>query len=264
VAAPSPPGRSTAPRPPATSPEALVPAAPLPLGLRPIQTVVLDAGHGGRDPGAIGVRGTKEKDVTLTLAKLVKKRLTARGLRVVMTRSGDTTLGLEDRTAAAEGAGGDLFVSIHCNAAERASLEGIETYSLDESDERHSVHVAARENGISTREVDVLQRAVAQLRVSEAAGPSALLAEVVHRELVSGLRRKHPALNDLGVKKGPFYVLFLSRMPAILVEVGFLTNPGEAKRLRSRAYLSALADQLAEGIVRYRDRAAPVVARGLP
>jgi N-acetylmuramoyl-L-alanine amidase len=263
VAAPSPSGPGARPRPP-VAPTEPPPPAVLPPGLRPVRTVVLDAGHGGRDPGATGAGGVLEKDVTLTLAKLLRQRLVARGMRVVMTRSSDVTLDLEDRTAAAEGAGGDLFVSLHCNAAARSDLNGIETYSLDESDDRHNVHVAARENGISTREVDVLQRAVAKLRVSEAAGPSHRLAETVHREVVEGMRRKHPELVDLGVKKGPFYVLFLSSMPSILVEVGFVTNPDEAKRLRRRTYLRALADQLADGISAYRDGTAPVVAKGAP
>ncbi len=240
------------------------PLKPLPFELRPVRTIVLDPGHGGRDPGAIGVGGLEEKDVTLRLARELRKRLQRRGFRVVLTRDSDRTLDLEERTALAEGAGGDLFVSLHCNAAPRRSLRGIETYSLDESDERHSVHVAARENGIARNQVDVLQRTVAQLRVSEASGPSSLLADLVHRQVVRGLRQRFHDVNDLGVKKGPFYVLFLSSMPSILVETGFITNAGEAKRLRSRAYLNRLADALAEGLDRYRDRASPVLARSGP
>jgi len=240
------------------------PAKPLPFELRPVRTIVLDPGHGGRDPGAIGVGGLVEKDVTLRLARELKKRLQRGGFRVVLTRDSDATLDLEERTAIAEGAGGDLFVSLHCNSAPRRDLHGIETYSLDESDERHSVHVAARENGITRSEVDVLQRTVAQLRVSEASGPSSVLADLVHGQIVHGLRKHFDGVNDLGVKKGPFYVLFLSSMPSILVETGFITNAGEAKRLRSRAYLGRLADAMAEGLGRYRDRADPMLARTGP
>jgi N-acetylmuramoyl-L-alanine amidase len=241
--------------------EPLSPARPLPFELRPVRTVVLDPGHGGRDPGAIGVGGLEEKEVTLRLALELRKRLRERGFRVVMTRDEDRTLDLEERTALAEGAGGDVFVSLHCNAAPRPSLHGIETYSLNESDEQHSVQVAARENGIDEGEVDVLQRTVAQLRVSEASGPSWVLAELVHHQLVRGLRERYEAVNDLGVKKGPFYVLFLSSMPSILVETGFLTHRDEAKRLRSRAYIARLAESVAEGLSLYRERAHPLIAR---
>jgi N-acetylmuramoyl-L-alanine amidase len=241
--------------------EALTPAKPLPFELRPVRTVVLDPGHGGRDPGAIGLGGLEEKEVTLRLARALRARLRERGFRVVMTRDDDRTLDLEERTAIAEGAGGDVFVSLHCNAAPRPSLHGIETYALNESDEQHSVQVAARENGIALEEVDVLQRTVAQLRVSEASGPSWVLAELVHHQLVRGLRGRYDAVNDLGVKKGPFYVLFLSSMPSILVEAGFLTHRDEAKRLHSRAYLSRLAESMAEGLSRYRERAHPLIAR---
>jgi N-acetylmuramoyl-L-alanine amidase len=241
--------------------EALAPAKPLPFGLRPVRTVVIDPGHGGRDPGAIGVGGLEEKEVTLRLARELRARLRERGFRVVMTRDEDRALDLEERTAIAEGAGGDVFVSLHCNAAPRPSLRGIETYSLNESDEQHSVQVAARENGIALEEVDVLQRTVAQLRVSEASGPSSVLAELVHHQLVQGLRGRYEGVNDLGVKKGPFYVLFLSSMPSILVEAGFLTHHGEAKRLHSRAYLARLAESIAEGLSLYRERGHPLIAR---
>jgi N-acetylmuramoyl-L-alanine amidase len=248
-------------REPSPPQEAPSPAKPLPFEFRPVRTVVLDPGHGGRDPGAIGVGGLEEKDVTLRLALELRKRLRERGFRVVMTRDEDRTLDLEERTAIAEGAGGDVFVSLHCNAAPRPSLHGIETYSLNESDEQHSVQVAARENGIAQEEVDVLQRTVAQLRVSEASGPSWILAELVHHQLVQGLRERYDAVNDLGVKKGPFYVLFLSSMPSILVESGFLTHRDEAKRLHSRAYVTRLAESMAEGLALYRERAHPMIAR---
>ena len=241
--------------------ETEAPAKPLPFVLRPVRTVVLDPGHGGRDPGATGLGGIEEKDVTLRLARALRTRLRERGFRVVMTRDDDRTLDLEERTAIAEGAGGDVFVSLHCNAAPRPALHGIETYSLNEGDEQHSVQVAARENGIALEEVDVLQRTVAQLRVSEASGPSWVLAELVHHQLVQGLRERYEGVNDLGVKKGPFYVLFLSSMPSILIEAGFLTHHDEAKRLHSRTYLARLAESVAEGLSLYRERGHPLIAR---
>jgi N-acetylmuramoyl-L-alanine amidase len=225
--------------------------APLPAGLRPVRTVVIDAGHGGRDPGAIGVGGLREKDVTLHLSKALGKRLAAAGLRVVYTRDADRTLDLEERTAIAESVAGDVFVSVHANAAPRRSVHGVETYYLDENHERHAMNLAARENGIPRGEVNVLQQTLAKLHLEEVSPRSRRLAEVVQHRMVVGLpRKKRPA--DLGVKKGPFYVLFLSNMPAILVEVGFLTHKEEARRLRDRGYLDDLAEQIAAGVVHYR------------
>jgi N-acetylmuramoyl-L-alanine amidase len=238
-------------------------ATRLPVALRPVRTVVLDPGHGGRDPGAIAP-GLREKDVTLALAHRIRPRLAARGLQVLLTRDGDRTVELEERTAFAEGEGADLFVSLHVNAAPRRSLRGIETYYLDRSHERHTVRVAAHENGISPAQLDSLQRTVASFRISEVSEHSARLAQAVHRELVGGMQRRYGAVNDLGIKKGPFFVLFLSNLPSVLVEVGFLTNPDEAKRLADPRYQDALAAEIAAGIVRYRDLAAPVVAERRP
>lgn len=234
----------------------------LPLDLRPVQTIVIDAGHGGRDPGAIGVGGLREKDVTLRLARSVGEKLAARGFTIVYTRQDDRTIGLEERTAIAESVGGDLFVSLHANAAPRRSVAGIETYYLDANHERHSLGVAARENGILPRQVDALQRTVAKLRVSEVSVHSRRVANTVHQQMVAGLGGRYREVNDLGVKKGPFYVLFLSNMPAILVEAGFLTNRDEARRLRDVDYLDALAQQITIGLTTYRDASATLALGG--
>ena len=225
----------------------------LPVPLRSVETVVIDPGHGGRDPGAVGVGGLREKDVTLRLARALSRHLREQGFRVVLTRNGDDSLDLEERTARAEAARGDLFVSLHANAADRRSVHGIETYYLDENHDRHSLNVAARENDVEPEDVNSLQRTLARLRVSEVSPQARLLAESVHRQIVDGMPQRWHPLQDLGVKRGPFYVLFLSSMPAVLVEAGFLTHRGEAKRLRSDAYLDALAKQIARGLVAYRD-----------
>jgi N-acetylmuramoyl-L-alanine amidase len=221
--------------------------------LRSVETVVLDPGHGGRDPGAVGIEGLREKDVTLRLAHVLSKHLRKQGFRVVLTRDGDESLGLEERTARAEAARGDLFVSLHANAADRRTVHGIETYYLDENHDRHSLNVAARENDVEPEEVNSLQRTLARLRVSEVSPQARRLAESVQRQIVDGMPRRWRPLQDLGVKRGPFYVLFLSSMPAVLVEAGFLTHRGEAKRLRSDAYLDDLAEQIASGLVAYRE-----------
>ena len=147
-------------------------------------------------------------------------------------------LSLEERTAIAESVGGDLFVSLHANAAPRRSVAGIETYYLDANHERHSLGVAARENGVPRSQVDALQRTIAKLRVSEVSVHSRRAANTVHQQMVSGLAGRYREVNDLGVKKGPFYVLFLSNMPAILVEAGFLTNRDEARRVCATSTIS--------------------------
>jgi N-acetylmuramoyl-L-alanine amidase len=228
---------------------------------RTVRTIVIDPGHGGKDPGATGLDGLVEKEVTLDLARRMRERLERWGFRVIMTREGDETVDLEERTARAEGGGGDIFLSLHVNAAPRATAAGIETYYLDESDERHSDVVAARENGIAPAQAGELQRTVAQLRVSEVSQRSGLLARHVHGAIVRGLRARYGVTEDLGVRQGPFYVLFLSSMPAILVEVGFATNPVDAERLRDDAYLELVTDRIASGLMAYAIASAPVVAR---
>jgi N-acetylmuramoyl-L-alanine amidase len=249
--------------PPSGAPEPGRPAV-LPPGLRRVHTVVVDAGHGGSDPGAIGPGGLREKDVTLAVALELERRLAARGFRVVMTRRGDATVSLEERTALAEGVGGDVFVSIHVNAAPRKQANGIETYYLDRTHERHTLRVAARENGVPPGALDPLQRAVAGLRVSEVGASSAMLARTVHGELIRGVQGAFGDVANLGVKQGPFHVLFLSSAPSILVEVGFLTHRGEAKRLGSRWYRQVLAEHLARGLAQYRTRSGPVLAAKAP
>jgi N-acetylmuramoyl-L-alanine amidase len=234
----------------------------LPAWMRPVRTVVLDPGHGGRDPGAIGIGGLREKDVTLRLARELGARLEKRGFRVVYTRNKDREISLEERTAIAEGAAGDVFLSIHANAAPRRSVHGIETYYLNENHERHSIDLAARENGIARSQVNALQRTLAKLSMQEVSPQSRLLANHVHREVLRGMPGRYGPVADLGVKKGPFYVLFLSDMPAILLEAGFLTNRQDAKRLRDPKYIAALADEIAEGLVRYREKTQTVASRG--
>jgi N-acetylmuramoyl-L-alanine amidase len=225
---------------------------PLPAGLRPVTTVVVDPGHGGRDPGAIGVGGLREKDVTLRIARSLGAALEARGFRVIYTRRDDRSMSLEERTAIAESVDGDVFISVHANSAPRRSVSGVEIYYLDQEHERHSLQLAARENGIPPNEVNVLQKTLARLHMEEISPHSRRVAEAVQDRITRGQPESRRP-QDLGVKKGPFYVLFLSNMPAILVETGFLTNRSEAERLRDPAYVDSLAERMAEGVDRYRD-----------
>ncbi len=228
---------------------------------RSMKTVVIDPGHGGKDPGAVGIGNAHEKDINLKLGLLLAERLRSRSFNVVMTRSDDSFIDLETRTAIAESAKGDIFVSIHVNASENKRLRGIEIYYLDEEHERHNVEVAARENGVRPEDVDALQQTLARLRVAEASKLSQSLAQYVHRDLTEGLTQTYGRVSDLGVKKGPFYVLFMSSMPAILVEAGFLTNPQDAKLLSSKRYLDVMAAQIASGLGHYRNRDGQRVSR---
>lgn len=228
------------------------PSGRLPAGLRRVQTIVVDPGHGGSDPGATGVAGLREKDVNLEIGRRLAARLEARGFEVVLTRDADETRSLEERTAIAESAAGDVFVSIHANASAREKARGIETYTLDRNHERHSLDVAARENGIPAARLDPLQRALASLHVDEVGHHSERLAGLVHGNVIRGARLHDRSLPDLGLKKGPFYVLFMSSMSSLLVETGFVTNRRDAALLRSARFQAQLADRIAEGIERYR------------
>ncbi|MDG2049986.1 MAG: N-acetylmuramoyl-L-alanine amidase [Myxococcota bacterium] len=232
----------------------------LSMASRPIRKVVIDPGHGGRDPGAIGVGGVREKDINLRLSKLLARRLRARSFEVVLTREDDRYVDLEERTVIAESAGGDLFVSIHANAARNKSLRGIEVYYLDAGHRRHNLDVAARENGVPRGQLDDLQTTLSRLRVAEASHHSKTLADTVHHDLIHGLSQTYSSVPDLGVKQGPFYVLFMSSMPSILVETGFLTHRKESKLLRSERYLDTVAAQIAAGIGHYRTRNRQITA----
>jgi N-acetylmuramoyl-L-alanine amidase len=224
-----------------------------PAGMRPVRTVVVDPGHGGKDPGATGIGGLREKDVNLRLSKLLATRLRDAGFQVILTREDDRYLDLEQRTVIAESKGADLFISIHANASRRRNTKGIEIYYLDENHDRHALDVASRENGVPRKQIDSLQRTLARWRVQELSGESERLAESVHGSLLPGLGKQYRGVQDLGVKKGPFYVLFLSSIPSILVESGFVTNPHDVERLRERRYLERTAAHIAEGVIRYRD-----------
>jgi len=226
----------------------------LSASLRRVHTIVVDPGHGGRDPGATGVGGVREKDVNLKIAKRLASQLRNRGFKVVLTRDRDRTVDLEERTAIAESADGDVFISIHANASRRSQARGFEIYTLDANHQRHNLDVAARENGIPASQLDALQRAVARLRADESALYSEQLANHVHRNVIEGVRKQKQAMPDLGLKKGPFYVLFMSSMPSVLLETGFLTNKHDAKLLTSERFQGMMADKIADGIEHYRNQ----------
>lgn len=229
---------------------------------RPVRRIVLDPGHGGKDPGARGRGGVKEKDVVLRVSRLLRDRLRQAGFEVVMTRERDEYLSLEERTAVANRLKGDLFISIHANASPNRKTTGVETYLLDTRYDRQTARVAARENGTSIGQLSELQRILASLRLGYHERYAVRLAREIHESLLESLRRSYRGTSDLGVKHGPFLVLFMADMPAILVEVGFVSNRAEARRLSSKAFAKTAAAGIANGIVRYRDEHARRLVAG--
>lgn len=217
------------------------------LGLK-VRRVIIDAGHGGHDTGAIGAKGTREKDVALAIAKKLAEKLEAAGLEVLLTRDDDTFVKLEDRTRFANRNKGDLFISVHCNAAPSKAMRGIETYTLNTSSNRYSIRLAARENSTTERGVGDLQYILADLATKANTGESAHLADRVQRSLVRNLSTSYKGVKDLGTKEALFFVLLGAKMPAILVETSFLSHPEEEERLASDEYQQSVADSIAEAV----------------
>lgn len=222
------------------------------LGLK-IKKVVIDPGHGGRDPGAIGYKGLKEKDITLKLAYLLKKRLeTDLGCKVILTRYRDKFVSLERRAAIANRHKADLFISLHCNACPSHRLHGIETYFVGLTDDQYALAVAARENASLNKgrgELnDVLLDLLAKAKIKE----SAYLAAEIQKSLIQYLRgKRYNPVRDLGVKQAPFYVLIGTDMPAVLIETGFIDHLREGRRFCRERYLQRLAEGIVRGIENY-------------
>jgi len=230
------------------------------LGLK-VHRVVIDAGHGGYDTGAVGARGTKEKDVALSIALLLRDLLSEAGLQVTLTREDDSFVPLEERALMANQARGDLFLSIHCNSAPGKKLRGVETYTLNTSGDRYSIRLAARENSSSEKGISDLQYILADLATKANTEESLRLAARVQQSLVGQLTARHREVRNLGTKEALFYVLLGVRMPAVLVETSFLSNADEERLLSSRAYQREIAMAIAAGVQDFlggRERVAKV------
>lgn len=221
------------------------------LGLT-VRTIMVDAGHGGKDPGARGY-GLMEKDVNLRMALILGKILKDRGFRVIYTRTTDDFLALEERTSLANAKKVDLFVSIHCNAHTDPSMNGLETYSLNLARTPDAVRVAARENSVSDKNISDLQMILTDLMLTSKIKESVDLARVVHRQGLTAIRSKW-TVADHGNREAPFYVLMGAKMPSALVEIGYITNKTEAARLKNDAYLKILANGIADGIGEYKQQ----------
>ncbi|MFZ5774094.1 MAG: N-acetylmuramoyl-L-alanine amidase [Thermodesulfobacteriota bacterium] len=213
--------------------------------------IIIDPGHGGKDPGAISPGGLMEKEIVLDVGLRLAKKLREQGCEVVLTRDRDVFIPLEERTAIANAKEGDLFVSVHVNAAPNREARGIETFVLDLATNKDAMRVAAMENASSAQQVSDLQAILLDLMYNSKVNESLKLAGLVQDEMVSGLGRRFSEVNNLGVKKAPFVVLIGAQMPAILTEIAFMSNPDEEKRLKNDKYLAGVADHIAAGVSQY-------------
>ena len=212
--------------------------------------IAVDAGHGGRDPGAIGHRGLQEKQVSLEIAQALQTALNKRsGYKAFMIRSGDTFMSFEDRARAAGEKKADLLISIHGNSHADARVEGIETYYLNFSSDDDARKVAARENFTTPEKVGDLDMILFDLMQSEKTNVSSLLAGYVQSGIKAVLTAsRYKDFRNLGVKHAPMRVLVEAEMPGILIETGFISNPKESARLKNTAYQQVLAGAIADGI----------------
>jgi N-acetylmuramoyl-L-alanine amidase len=220
------------------------------LGLG-VTRVVLDPGHGGHDPGAMG-KGLNEADLTLDVALRLAALLQAEGLEVVLTRRSDVYIPLEERTAIANRESADLFLSIHANASRNSAAQGVETYFLSFASSPDAEAVAARENSASSGGMHNLPDIVKAITLNNKLDESKDFAGMVQEALVSRLRRSNKDLRNLGVKKAPFVVLIGAGMPSVLAEISFLTNKQDLALLKTDAYKQRIAEALHASIIRYR------------
>ena len=221
------------------------------LGLK-IGRIVIDAGHGGHDSGTLGVDGIQEKDVVLDVAlrlgKLLHERL---GAEIIYTRSDDTFIPLETRTAIANKAQADLFLSIHANSSQDVTARGVETYYLNFTSDSNALDVAARENAVGGQSIHQLSDLVKKITLKDKIAESREFASDVEGSLFAGLQRGNAGLRNRGVKKAPFVVLIGANMPSILAEISFVTNARDAEQLRMPEYRQRVAESLFTGVAKY-------------
>jgi N-acetylmuramoyl-L-alanine amidase len=223
------------------------------LGLK-VGRIVIDPGHGGHDCGTLGPGGLEEKDIVLDVAlrlgHLLKERL---GADIIYTRDDDTFVPLQERTAIANKAKADLFISIHANSSSDPSARGVESYYLNFTTSPDALEVAARENAVSDQSIFELSDLVKEITLKDKIEESKEFATDVQKALYTGLRPGNPGLRNRGVKKAPFVVLIGANMPSILAEISFLTNPADAHELRQSAYRERIAEALYRGVGKYID-----------
>ncbi len=218
--------------------------------------IVIDPGHGGRDPGAIGPSGLKEKTVTLAIARKLKASLERKyGYRVVLTRNSDRFIELDERTVIANSMKADLFVSIHVNSSPYRSARGLETYFLSPARSKDELATAARENMIAAHSDNPVENDLAyimsDLSSTRKVNDSVMLAKSVQSHMVKGMRANYRGIKDKGVKQAMFYVLWRASMPSVLVETSFISNKEEERLLRNALYIEKLAESIARGVSTY-------------
>jgi N-acetylmuramoyl-L-alanine amidase len=221
------------------------------LGLR-VSRIVIDAGHGGHDPGAHG-NGIAEAELTLDVALRLQKLIEKEdGIEVVMTRDSDVFIPLEERTAIANREGADLFLSIHANASRNVLARGIETYFLNFAMNPEAEAVAARENATSAQSMHSLPDIVRAIALNNKINESRDLAETVQKSMAKRLSARNRSLRDLGVKQAPFVVLIGAVMPSVLAEISFVTNKQDGALLKTGAYRQQIAQALLDAILDYQ------------
>jgi N-acetylmuramoyl-L-alanine amidase len=219
-----------------------------------VRRIVLDPGHGGHDPGATGPGGLREKDVTLDIAHRTAPLLARElGIVTLLTRDGDDFVALDERAARANAFHADLFVSIHCNATEDGRAGGVMTFVLDESRDALAARIAARENAASPAAAAELANAMS--RVVDAGGRARSLqfAELLQRATMASLAGHYPGVPDQGIRRAGFYVLAGARMPSVLFESSFISNPAAELRLNTGDYRQRLADGIVNAVRAYRE-----------
>jgi len=226
-----------------------------PLRLDRDKVIVIDTGHGGKDPGAIGYKGYREKVIVLQIGTKLKNILKSRGYKVYMTRYSDKFVKLSNRTKYANRKNADIFISIHANAVPKKKAKkvcGVECYFLSKSRTSRAKRVAAKENSADLSDMNFYgKESFLNTLSSHNIVASNKLAIDLQRGMLGTLKKSYSDVTDGGVREGPFWVLVGAGMPSVLVEVGFVTNPKEAKRLVNKKYQEKLAHGLADGIERY-------------
>ena len=221
------------------------------LGLK-IGRIVIDPGHGGYDTGTVGPSGLQEKDlvldISLKLKKLVEERLNG---EVILTRTDDSFIQLEDRTALANQSQADLFISIHANSSPNRRVSGVETFFLNFATTADVEEIAARENSSSQKTVFELQDLVKRIALKEKLDESREFAQTVQKSMANHLQKTRPSTKNRGVKQAPFIVLIGASMPSILSEISFVSNPSDEKLLKSPNYRQKVAEALCKGIEDY-------------
>ncbi len=220
------------------------------LGLEP-RRILIDPGHGGHDPGTTSRKGLREKDLVLDISKRVAELLRSNTFEVLMTRDSDIFIPLEERTAIANSKGADLFVSIHINASRSTRPRGTETYFLNLTTDPDAAEVAARENASSTRRLSELNNLLQKVMNNSKITESRELATQIQDAMASTLLPSKNDVRNRGVKKAPFYVLLGAQMPAVLVEVAYLSNQKDEALLNDPNYRQKVAESIAKGINTY-------------